>query len=82
MISYSKKLVVNGSKVTTLEDYAPVRKRTRAGSNGKLIMCPHCGSKQTINNFSWSTLKCKQCQSVVNKNDWMVEQTDTWTTPK
>ena len=82
MISYSKKLVVNGSKVTTLEDYAPVRKRTRAGSNGKLIMCPHCGSKQTINNFSWSTLKCKHCQSVVNKYDWMVDQTDTWRTPK
>mgnify|MGYP001246231778 FL=1 len=82
MISHSKKLVVNGNKVTTLEDYAPVHKRTRAGSNGKLLMCPHCGSKQSINNFSWSTLECVHCQSKVSKYDWMVDQTDTWRTPK
>jgi len=82
MITHSKKLVVNGSRVTTLENFAPVHKRSRAGSNGKLIMCPHCGSKQTINNFSWSTLECKHCQSVVSKYDWMVDQTDTWRTPK
>ena len=57
MITHSKKLVVNGSKVTTLEDYALVHKRSRAGSNGKLRMCPYCGSKQSINNFSWTTLE-------------------------
>ena len=82
MISHSKKLVVNGSKVTTLEHFAPVHKRSRAGSNGKLIMCPHCGAKHTIHNFSWSSLECKKCQSVVNKYEWMVDQTDTWRTPK
>ena len=82
MISHSKKLVVNGNKVTMLEHYAPVHKRTRAGSNGKLLMCPHCGSKQSITNFSWSTLECAHCQSKVSKYDWMVDQTDTWRTPK
>ena len=82
MITHSKKLIVNGSKVTTLEHFGPVHKRSRAGSNGKLIMCPHCGIKQSINNFSWSTLECNHCQSVVSKYDWMLDQTDTWRTPK
>ena len=65
MITHSKKLVVNGSKVTTLEHFAPVHKRSRAGSNGKLIMCPHCGSKDVKlvpasgkgEIYSWSVLR-------------------------
>ena len=43
-IQASKKIIVNGKKQTVVQDYALIHKRSRAGKNGKNIMCPICGN--------------------------------------
>ena len=59
-IQASKKIIVNGDKQTVVQDYALIHKRSRAGKNGKNIMCPVCGHIHRIHHeyfspFSWVT---------------------------
>ena len=81
-ITASKKIIVNGNKQTVTQDYALIHKRSRAGKNGKNIMCPVCGHIHRIHHLSWSSLTCTHCGSDVDKYEWMIDQTDTWRTPK
>ena len=81
-ITHHKHIVVRGDKQTVTEDYVPMTKRTRAGKNGKNIMCPVCGHIHRIHHLSWSSLTCTRCGSNVDKYEWMVDATDTWRTPK
>ena len=81
-IQASKKIIVNGKKQTVVQDYALIHKRSRAGKNGKNIMCPICGHIHRIHHLSWSSLTCTRCGSNVDKYEWMVDKTDTWRTPK
>ena len=81
-IQASKKIIVTGGKQKVTEDYALMTKRSRAGKNGKNIMCPVCGHIHRIHHLSWSSLTCTHCGSDVDKYEWMIDQTDTWRTPK
>ena len=81
-ITHHKHIVVEGKKQTVTEDYALIHKRSRAGKNGKNIMCPVCGHIHRIHHLSWSSLTCTHCGSDVDKYEWMIDQTDTWRTPK
>ena len=81
-ITHHKHIVVEGDKQTVTEDYALIHKRSRAGKNGKNIMCPVCGHIHRIHHLSWSSLTCTHCGSDVDKYEWMIDQTDTWRTPK
>ena len=81
-IQASKKIIVNGNKQTVVQDYALIHKRSRAGKNGKNIMCPVCGHIHRIHHLSWSSLTCTHCGSDVDKYEWMIDQTDTWRTTK
>ena len=81
-IQASKKIIVNGKKQTVVQDYALIHKRSRAGKNGKNIMCPVCGHIPRIHHLSWSSLTCTSCKSDVDKYEWLIDQTDTWRTPK
>ena len=81
-IQASKKIIVNGKKQTVVQDYALIHKRSRAGKNGKNIMCPVCGHIHRIHHLSWSSLQCTSCKSDVDKYEWLIDQTDTWRTPK
>ena len=81
-IQASKKIIVNGNKQTVVQDYALIHKRSRAGKNGKNIMCPVCGHIHRIHHLSWSSLTCTSCKSDVQKGEWLVDLTDTWRTPK
>ena len=47
-----------------------VDRYTRAGNNGKGIICPECTNKSTVVHFSWSALGCQHCKYIVDKYDW------------
>ena len=49
-----------------------VTKYTRAGKNGKQIVCPEFGSIRRIYHFNFSGLVCPQCKQSVAKYDWKV----------
>ena len=55
--------------------FSNVNRYTRAGKNGKQILCPECREWGTVYHFSWSTLTCQSCKEDVNKEDWIVEKT-------
>ena len=52
--------------------FKPVNRYTRAGYNGKQIMCPKCQSVRTIYHFYFSGLTCPECKESVEKSDWLV----------
>lgn len=47
-----------------------VNGRTRAGLNGRVIFCPHCGEPVRVFHFAWAGLTCKLCAVMVKKTDW------------
>ena len=49
-----------------------VTKYTRAGKNGKQIVCPECDNIQTVYHFGWSALTCHKCKQSVYKYEWRV----------
>ena len=49
-----------------------VTRYTRAGKNGKQIVCPECGSIRRIYHFNFSGLVCPQCKQSVDKYSWKV----------
>ena len=81
-ITHHKKIIVSGNKQTVVQNYGPVTGRTRAGKNGKNIMCPVCGHIHRIHHLSWTSLTCTSCKTDVDKYEWLIDQTDTWRTPK
>ena len=49
-----------------------VTKYTRAGKNGKQIVCPECESIRTVYHFNFSGLTCPECKQSVDKYSWKV----------
>ena len=49
-----------------------VTRYTRAGKNGKQLVCPECGSIRRIYHFNFSGLVCPQCKQSVDKYSWKV----------
>ena len=49
-----------------------VNRYTRAGVNGKVIVCPECHCHQTVYHFAWSALGCTQCKGMIEKSEWSV----------
>ena len=56
---------IGGMKMTI-----KVTRYTRAGNNGKVIICPECNNKARVFHFSWSALGCQHCHYIVDKYDW------------
>ena len=82
-ITSQKHIVVSpegGIKIT--EHFDQVNGRTRAGKNGKQVMCPVCQCKNRVYHFSWSSMTCTSCKSDVEKEKWLVDQLDTWRTSR
>ena len=44
---------------------------TRAGAQGKLIMCPYCRTVATVYHFSWSACTCQGFRKMVKKTDYL-----------
>ena len=51
-----------------------VNRYTRAGKNGKVIICPICGEPELVHNFSWTSMTCPSCRESSDKNDWLIGQ--------
>ena len=49
-----------------------VNRHTRAGKNGKQILCPECREWSRVYHFSWSALTCLHCKEDINKEDFIV----------
>tara|TARA_R100000008_G_scaffold11124_1_gene5563 strand:+ start:232 stop:405 length:174 start_codon:yes stop_codon:yes gene_type:complete len=49
-----------------------VNRYTRAGKDGKYIICPHCTGALRVYHFSWSALGCIYCKEKVQKDQWEV----------
>ena len=49
-----------------------VNRYTRAGYNGKEIVCPKCQQYNRVYHFSWSAITCLCCKESVNKEEWEV----------
>lgn len=52
-----------------------ITRHTRAGSVGKIVKCPSCGTTQRIFHFAWEALGCPSCNKVSDKAEWLVEKT-------
>ena len=63
-----KDISINNCKVT---------RYTRAGKNGKQIVCPECRSIRTVYHFNFSGLTCPECKESVDKYDWEVYNSNT-----
>jgi len=50
-----------------------VTSRTRAPRQGKLVYCPNCGVQARFVHFSWSAVICQQCETKVEKLEWLLE---------
>lgn len=51
-----------------------VNQRTRAGKNGKEIVCPKCNGTSRVYHFSWSATTCQKCKEMIDKYDWSLAQ--------
>ena len=49
-----------------------VTRYTRAGKNGRAIVCPECDNIIRIYHFSFSGLTCPKCKQSVDKYRWKV----------
>ena len=49
-----------------------VTRYTRAGKNGKQIVCPVCDNIRTVYHFNFSGLTCPECKQSVDKYRWKV----------
>ena len=54
--------------------FTNVNRFTRAGKNGREILCPECREWSTVYHFSWSALGCIHCGEMVNKEDFLTEK--------
>ena len=61
------------TKTLFIPKQQPVNRYTRAGNNGKVIICPECNNEARVFHFSWSALTCQSCRANVNKEDWIIE---------
>ena len=54
--------------------FTNVNRYTRAGKNGKQILCPECIEWSTVYHFGWSSLTCIHCEEDVVKEDWITSR--------
>ena len=59
---------------TITHDTKYVDRNTRAGVDGKQIICPLCDKSSTVYHFSWSALECGGCHSMVEKNARIIKE--------
>jgi len=83
MITGTKHISIRDGEQTVMEDYALIQKKDRAGSDGKNIKCPECEYTTRIYGLAWSTYPCPHCKATPPKyNGWLIDQLDTWRTPR
>ena len=73
-IDWSAKIINDHLKTepSWLTTCSKVNKHTRAGKNGKFIICPICEQGSYVFHFAWSSLMCEHCGSLITKRHWGV----------
>ena len=51
-----------------------VTKYTRGGKYGKQLVCPECDNIIRIYHFAWSALGCTNCNKMIDKYSWELQQ--------
>ena len=71
-VNWSAKILNDHLKTepSWLATCSKVNRYTRAGKDGKFIICPECNKVTTVYHFSWSALGCQECGAMVEKNQW------------
>ena len=59
--------------MNTTMSLKPVTRYTRAGHNGREIMCHECKEWGRVYHFNWYALTCKHSEKDINKDKWLVE---------
>ena len=49
-----------------------VTNNTRAGKNGKVIVCPKCNEGNTVYHFAWLSRSCPACREISTKADYLL----------
>ena len=68
-IDWSAKIINDHLKTepSWLATCSKVNRYTRAGKDGKFIICPHCNQGAFVFHFSWSALNCQHCDTMIEK---------------
>jgi hypothetical protein len=53
----------------SMTETKPITRYTRAGRDGKLIMCT-CGAIHRVYHFSWCASQCQSCEKMIDKYDY------------
>ena len=61
-----------GKGTPATEDRKRVPKWCKAGRRGKIIVCPGCGGKTRVHNFSWENRTCTSCAETHGKYEWFL----------
>ena len=61
---------LKNEKPKWLANCRKVNRYTRAGKDGKFIVCPQCDQGAYVFHFSWSALSCQHCDTMIDKYDW------------
>ena len=59
--------------VPPMKYFSNVNRYTRAGKNGKQILCPESKEWGKVYHFSWYALGCTSCGEMIDKEKWLVE---------
>jgi len=51
-----------------------VNRYTRAGRDGRQIVCPKCGNIDRVYHFAWFACTCQGCREMIDKTDWLIHQ--------
>ena len=73
VISGSERIIndyLKNEKPVWLPNCKRVNKHTRAGGDGKFIVCPQCDQGSYVYHFAWSALSCQHCDTMIDKYDW------------
>lgn len=50
----------------------PVNKHTRAGKDGKVVICPKCNGALRLYYFAFSSIACLHCGEVIEKYNLLI----------
>lgn len=69
-----KKKLIKRTLLTEKEKFSNVNKHTRAGNNGRVIICPECKTEVRVYHFSWCAITCCDgCGEMIDKQNWIVK---------
>ena len=66
------------SQQTTSSNYKreTVNRHTRAGQNGKIMLCPKCGTAMRVYHFSFCGITCQGCREGIDKYELELPSSD------